>query len=409
MKSYTFILTSISAVALLSACGNTDSNNDSSEEQLTVKTSIFPYEDWTKKIGGDFVNVSTVVPVGADAHTYEPTPQEMIEVAESDAFIYNGANFEAFADSIVSAIDNQDVLTLEGAAQTSLIDSNHDHEHDESGHDHESNGDVLIEGLSDHYHTGDPIELMIEADEETPSNNWSWYTKHGDGEWDLTEQVETNEYTGVVNENHQVKAVLHNDEGEEVAKSEIITLTIDDHHGHSHGDEDPHVWLDPIRSIEIAASIRDMLTELMPEQEAYFTDNFEALEQEFEELDQAFQELADESSLDTFIVSHAGYGYWENRYGIKQIGIAGISPTSEPSQSELIRTVELAQELSLNHVVFEPNITPRVAEVVQNHLDADSLLIHPLEALTEEDKENNADYFSLMYENLETLHTALND
>ncbi|WP_078390751.1 metal ABC transporter solute-binding protein, Zn/Mn family [Shouchella patagoniensis] len=409
MKSYTFLIASLSSIAFLSACGDSDSNNDTSKEQLTIKTSIFPYEDWTKKIGGDFVHVSTVVPVGADAHTYEPTPQEMIEVAEADAFIYNGANFEAFAASIVSAIKNQDVHILEGATQTSLIDSNHDHGHhghNDASHDHESNGDVLIEGLSDHYHTGDSVELMIDAEEDTHSNNWSWYTKHGDGEWELTEHEGTNEYTGVVNESHQVKAILH---GEEVAQSDVITLTIDDHDGHSHGDEDPHVWLDPIRSIEIAASIRDTLTQLMPEQEAYFIDNFESLEQEFQELDQAFQELADESILDTFIVSHAGYGYWESRYGIKQIGIAGISPTSEPSQSELIKTVELAQDLGLNHVVFEPNITPRVAEVVQNHLDADSLLIHPLEALTEEDKENNADYFSLMYENIETLNIALND
>ena len=35
------------------------------------------------------------------------------------------------------------------------------------------------------------------------------------------------------------------------------------------------------------------------------------------------------------LVSHAAYGYWEQRYGLKQIPIAGISASDEPSQKQL--------------------------------------------------------------------------
>lgn len=111
--------------------------------------------------------------------------------------------------------------------------------------------------------------------------------------------------------------------------------------------------------------------------------------------------------LDTFIVSHAGYGYWEERYGFNQIGIAGISPTNEPSQSQLVQTIDHAEELGLNYVLFEPNITPAVAEVVQSEIGAEALTIYPLEALTDEDVANDEDYFSLMHKNVETLRTVL--
>ena len=36
------------------------------------------------------------------------------------------------------------------------------------------------------------------------------------------------------------------------------------------------------------------------------------------------------------LVSHAAYGYWEQRYGLKQIPIAGISASDEPSQKRLL-------------------------------------------------------------------------
>lgn len=403
----------LSTVSLLGACSNTGENTREVDEPLMIKTSIFPYEDWTKKIGGDYVEVSNIVPVGADAHTYELTPQEMIKVAESDVFIYNGAELEPFAQSIVSAIDGHDVATLEATTQTHLIGGNHSHEdhgndeHEETTHSHDDY-DVLIEGIEDHYHTGDAVSLSVQEPGE-----WFWYTKEASAseeDWTRIQDEPASELEIEASDaTQQIKAIQYNDEEEVDLTSNIVSISIDDHHGHNHGDEDPHVWLDPLRSIEIASSIRDLLVDLMPEQADYFNDNFIELEEQFHLLDEEFRTVAETADHDTFIVSHAGYGYWENRYGIKQIGIAGISPTSEPSQTELIETVELATSLGLQYVVFEPNITPSVAEVVQNQLNAEALFIHPLEALTQEDQANDADYFSLMYDNLDTLKIALND
>lgn len=59
--------------------------------------------------------------------------------------------------------------------------------------------------------------------------------------------------------------------------------------------------------------------------------------------------------------------------------------------------------------MFEALVTPKVAEVVREHIGAEALLLHNLEALTQEEVNQGKDYFSVMRDNLESLRIALND
>lgn len=197
-----------------------------------------------------------------------------------------------------------------------------------------------------------------------------------------------------------------------VEAAEGIELNEGDHdhdHGedHDHGDHDPHVWLDPIRSIELAENIKNVLVELKPEEEALFNENYETLKADLEALDQEFETELEATSGNHFIVSHAAYGYWEEAYGVHQIAVSGLSPTQEPSQKELQTIVETAKEYGLKHVFFEQNITTKIAGVVRDEIGAETLRLHNLSVLTDEDIENDEDYFSLMRNNLTQLHTAL--
>ncbi|MBM7578041.1 metal ABC transporter solute-binding protein, Zn/Mn family [Jeotgalibacillus terrae] len=180
-----------------------------------------------------------------------------------------------------------------------------------------------------------------------------------------------------------------------------------DSHDHDHGDYDPHVWLDPVRSIEVAENIKNVLTDMNPEEEAFFNDNFEALKADLEVLDEEFSSELSAAPGNHFIVSHAAYGYWEEAYGVHQIAVTGLNPTQEPSQRELQSIVETAEEYGLKHVFFEQNITTKIAEVVKDEIGAETLRLHNLSVLTEEDIANDEDYFTLMRHNLEQLTTAL--
>lgn len=320
----------LSAIALLlGACNSESVNSNSSQKEnvLTIYTSIYPLKDFTEKIGGDFVHVESIIPAGADSHTYEPISKEIIEIAKADAFIYNGFGIEAFAETIKDAIGNESIYIVEASRGVETIEHNHEeHDHGEANEDDENRED----------------------------------DEHKEQE-----------------------------------------------HSHNHGDTDPHIWLDPYRAITLAENIKEALIELKPEEKDTFEQNYETLKANLEELDSQFHTLVNSKHNPEMIVSHAAYGYWEESYGIKQIPIAGLSPSEEPSQSELKELVQLAKEHDISYIIFEYNVTPSVTEIIREEINAEAMYLHNLETLTSDDIENEEDYFSLMKANLETLDEVL--
>ena len=183
--------------------------------------------------------------------------------------------------------------------------------------------------------------------------------------------------------------------------------TTDDDLDHA-SDYDPHIWLDPIRMIQIAEMVTDQLSELQPDSQELFLENLSHFTEEMTVLDEQFSStLADKEQKD-ILVSHAAYGYWELRYGIEQIAISGLSSSDEPSQKELASIAKLAKEKDLKYVIFDQTGTNRIASILQDHIKAEALYIHNLEVLTEDDIAANEDYYSLMEKNLEALDKATN-
>ncbi|WP_449537341.1 metal ABC transporter substrate-binding protein [Ferdinandcohnia sp. Marseille-Q9671] len=177
---------------------------------------------------------------------------------------------------------------------------------------------------------------------------------------------------------------------------------------HDHGDIDPHIWLDPIYSIQLAETIKNALVELNPSSQEQYEENFSTLKNQLENINSEFEKVVESSNRKEILVAHSAYGYWEERYGIKQISITGYSPTNEPSQKELKNIIELVKEHELEYIIFEQNISSRIAETVQRETGTKSLTLHNLEAITEKEITNNEDYISLMKHNLDTLKQALN-
>ncbi|GLC88136.1 metal ABC transporter solute-binding protein, Zn/Mn family [Lysinibacillus piscis] len=185
----------------------------------------------------------------------------------------------------------------------------------------------------------------------------------------------------------------------------------EDHHGHEeheHGDLDPHVWLSPTISQDLALAIKNALVEKMPAQEATFTANYETLVKELQDLDTEFATMADQAQNKTFFVSHAAFGYIAGQYGLTQVPIAGLNSQSEPSQKELTAIVEKANNLHIHYILFEQNVSSKLAEVIQKEVGAKSLVLHNLSVLTKEDISQKEDYFTLMKKNIQTLTTVLN-
>ncbi|MGG2015536.1 metal ABC transporter substrate-binding protein [Bacillus sp. S10(2024)] len=182
----------------------------------------------------------------------------------------------------------------------------------------------------------------------------------------------------------------------------------EDHKNEHHHDKDPHVWLDPTLAMKQAETIKNALIELQPEHKAEFEKNFAALQAKFTSLDNQFKEVVDHAKTKEILVSHAAYGYWEQRYGLKQIPVAGISASDEPSQKTLASITTTAKEHGLKYILFETFSTPKVAEVIQKETGTKILRLNHLATISDDDAKKNKDYFTLMEENINTLKEATN-
>lgn len=106
------------------------------EEPLEIYTTIYPLEFIIETIGEDTVDVESIIPPGADAHSYELTMQDMTKYAGADAFIYVGGTMETFSDSISNALSGQPVELIHLYTHEELFTPAHDtHDHDHE-HDH---------------------------------------------------------------------------------------------------------------------------------------------------------------------------------------------------------------------------------------------------------------------------------
>lgn len=335
MKRLSFLLLIAILSIGLAACNNEStktSKKESASEQdsskLNVYTTVYPLSYFAERIGGDYVNVSSIYPPGSNEHTYEPTQHDMMSLADADLFFYIGLGLEGFVENAQNTLKGENVKLVAAADYISdeqlnaSAEEEHDHEHEEGEtHDHDES------------------------------------------------------------------------EG---------------HEGHHHGDIDPHVWLSPILAKDLALAVKEELVASLPEQEQTFNENYELLVEELDSLDQQFKEMASAAKTKTFFVSHASFGYIAQQYGLEQVAIAGINSQSEPSQKELASIVEQAQELNVQYILFEQNVSSKLSSVIQNEVGAGTLELHNLSVLTEEDINNNETYFTLMERNIETFKKALN-
>ena len=82
---------------LLVACGNeedTSTKEGNSEDTLNVLSSFSILSDMIESIGGEYVNVHNLVPIGTDPHEYEPLPEDIKVTSDADLLFYNGLNLE---------------------------------------------------------------------------------------------------------------------------------------------------------------------------------------------------------------------------------------------------------------------------------------------------------------------------
>lgn len=73
--------------------------------KVQVITTIFPPFDFVRRIGGEYVEVNMLLKPGMEAHSYEPSPRDIIRITESDLFLYAGGESDVWVEELLVGND----------------------------------------------------------------------------------------------------------------------------------------------------------------------------------------------------------------------------------------------------------------------------------------------------------------
>ncbi|GAA0456859.1 metal ABC transporter substrate-binding protein [Streptomyces stramineus] len=181
----------------------------------------------------------------------------------------------------------------------------------------------------------------------------------------------------------------------------------DDGHNHSSNESgsDPHIWLDPVKYAEVAKGVGKTLAKADPDHRADFEKNTDALVKKLDGLNKKFTDGLKNRASDTFITTHAAFGYLAERYGLDQESIKGLDPESEPSAARRKDLEKIAKDHGVSTVFFETIANPATAKTLASDLGLKTDVLDPLEGIT--GKSKGRDYFEVMESNLAALQKAL--
>jgi ABC-type Zn uptake system ZnuABC Zn-binding protein ZnuA len=89
--------------------------------KIKVVASILPLADFCRHLGGDLVEVHSLIPPGASPHVFEPSPSVMAKAFQARVFVYIGAGLEPWAAKVLQARGTGKVAVVEAAKGIPLI------------------------------------------------------------------------------------------------------------------------------------------------------------------------------------------------------------------------------------------------------------------------------------------------
>ena len=117
--------------------------------------------DWVQQVGGKNIDLTTIVPAGGDAHTFDPSPDQVASIAEADVIFEIGLGFETWLDDMVGASGStaERVVVSDGIAQLEGAGHEEQEAHEDEEDAHEEDGEA--HGETDPHIWGDVANAVI--------------------------------------------------------------------------------------------------------------------------------------------------------------------------------------------------------------------------------------------------------
>ena len=308
---------------LVAGCGGTGDEGGADAgfgEKVQVAATLPFVGDMVREVGGDRVEVSTIISPGDEVHTFQPSPSDAQKVSEAEMVFENGLGLEQWLDDLVESAGNGDATVVE-----------------------------LSQGLK-----------SIEGGEQ-----------HGHHEEGSSEHGQENHQEGSTHEEHE-HGGTHEEHGEEGSQEHAGE-------GHSHAEGNPHFWLSVPNAQHYAENARDALVEADPEGTEQYEASAEDYLAELEELDGYIREQIETIPEENrkLVTFHDGFPYFAEEYGFELVGVILQNPNAEASSREVADLTREVQEQNVPAIFTEPQFNSGLADTIAQEAGVE---VHPLYA-----------------------------
>ena len=171
----------------------------------------------------------------------------------------------------------------------------------------------------------------------------------------------------------------------------------------SHGEADPHIWLDVKNAIKEMSAIKDSLIKADSVNASYYNQNYNHYLSLMSELGEEFIEKLKPYKGESIVVSHEAFGYLCSAYGLVQVGIDGLEPEGEPEPERMAYIQNFVKEHNVKTIFSAELVNSKVATAIASETGAKVAFLSPLEGLSDEEARSGGDDISVMKENLKAL------
>ena len=339
---------------MLTGCGmsgqQTEQNggkeqNKVENEKISVVATIFPQYDFVRQIAGENVELKMLLKPGEETHSYEPTPQDIIAIQNSDLFIYVGGENDAWVEDILESMPDNGRKTLKLVDCVDTVEEEHvEGMKEERGHDHD-------EDDAEH----EEHEVEHEEDEAD-------HEEHGQEETHSVHEIDEHVWTSPLN---AVKIV-------EQIKEELCEI---DSENASDYEENAEAYVAQLKE----------------------------LDQEFQDVvDHSKRKLM-------IFGDRFPFRYFAEAYGLDYYAaFSGCASDTEPSAATMAFLINKVQDENIKTVLKMELSNENIAKAIAEATNADVKEFYSCHNLTAEQFADGETYLSLMEKNVETLREVLN-
>ncbi len=130
-RKITALALCFSALIALSACGSDNSGTESGKVKVSVTFNALC--EFTEAVGGDRVEVSTIIPTGTEPHDFEPKAQDLVALSKAQVFVFNGLGMESWTEDAIAAASNENLITVDASQGITPITNSGEAELSEHG------------------------------------------------------------------------------------------------------------------------------------------------------------------------------------------------------------------------------------------------------------------------------------